>query len=111
MKFPHCDYAPSEDGFYSQCASCPIDASLAGCALEECGDGVYQSESETPHGGSKALFYFTDNDGNRVAKRQAHHVEVHEMNAENQIIAVLYGMVDPEGIIYLKKSSASSSNN
>lgn len=111
MKFPVCDYAPSEDGFYSQCASCPIDSSLGGCALEECSDGFYQFEGETPHGGIKALFYFSDNDGNRVAKRYAQHVEIHELDADGHVLSILFGMVDPEGVIYLKKSSAKTSRN
>lgn len=104
MKFPVCDYADSEEGFYSQCASCPIDAASSGCALDELEDGNYQFIGETPHGGVKALFFFKNNEGDQVPKRDAVHVEIHELDQKEQLISVLYGMVDPEGMIYLKKS-------
>ncbi len=104
MKFPVCEYADSEEGFYSQCASCPIDASSSGCALDELEDGYYQFEGATPHGGVKALFFFKDNEGNRVKKRDAIHVEIHELDELGHLLTILYGMVDPEGMIYLKKS-------
>jgi len=54
--------------FYSQCASCPIAAGSAGCALSELEDGNYIFEGETPHGGVVAMFYFRDNEGNQVKK-------------------------------------------
>jgi len=41
MKFPVCEFAEAEEGFYSQCASCPIAAGSAGCALSELEDGNY----------------------------------------------------------------------
>jgi len=104
MKFPVCEYAESEAGFYSQCASCPIDSSSSGCALDELEDGTYQFEGITPHGGVRALFYFRDNEGNRVKKRDALHVEIHELDERDHLITILYGMVDPEGMIYLKSS-------
>jgi len=104
MKFPVCDYADSEQGFYSQCASCPIDSSSPGCALDELEDGNYQFDGLTPNGGVRALFYFKDNEGNRVMKRDAIHVEIHELDDLGHLITILYGMVDPEGVIYLKKS-------
>jgi len=104
MKFPVCEYAQSEEGFYSQCASCPIDSSSSGCALDELEDGNYMFEGETPHGGVKALFFFKNNEGDKVEKREAVHVEIHELDNQEQLIAVLYGMVDPQGMIYLKKS-------
>ena len=104
MKFPVCEYAESEEGFYSQCASCPIDSSSSGCALDELDDGTYQFEGGTPNGGIRALFYFRDNEGNRVKKRDAIHVEIHELDEQGHLITILYGMVDPEGIIYLKSS-------
>jgi hypothetical protein len=104
MKFPVCEYAQSEEGFYSQCASCPIDSNASGCALNVLDDGNYQFEGKTPHGGVKALFYFKNNAGNIVSKRDAVHVEIHELDEKEQLISVLYGMVDPQGMIYLKKS-------
>ena len=110
MKFPVCDFAVSEEGFYSQCASCPIDSTSSGCALDELEDGIYLFEGVTPNGGVKALFYFRDNEGNQVAKRDAIHVEIHELNEEGHLITILYGMVDPEGMIYLKKSGADSAH-
>ncbi len=104
MKFPVCEFAESEPGFYSQCASCPIDSSSSGCALEELEDGKYQFLGLTPNGGVKAIFHFRDNEGNQVMKRDAVHVEIHELDEQEHLIMMLYGMVDPEGIIYLKKS-------
>ena len=106
MKFPICEFADSAEGFYSQCASCPINSSSPGCALDELEDGNYQFEGTTPHGGVKALFYFKDNEGNQVRKRDAIHVEIHELDAEGYLITILYGMVDPEGMIYLKNSGS-----
>jgi hypothetical protein len=32
-------------------------------------------------------------------------VEIHELDDYDHLITVLYGMVDPEGIIYLKSSA------
>jgi hypothetical protein len=104
MKFPVCDFAESEDGFYSQCASCPIDAKNAGCALDELGDGTYEFQGETPNGGVRAIFHFKNDAGDQVAKPDAVHVEIHELDENGHLIAILYGMVDPEGMIYLKKS-------
>lgn len=104
MKFPVCDYADSEEGFYSQCASCPIDCKNPGCALQKVGDGLYESTGPTPHGGVKAMFFFKNDAGDPVAKEEAEHVEIHEMDDSGHLITILYGMVDPEGIIYLKKS-------
>jgi hypothetical protein len=86
MKFPVCEYAESEAGFYSQCASCPIDSSSSGCALDELEDGTYQFEGITPHGGVRALFHFRDNEGNRVKKRDAIHVEIHELDDQDHLI-------------------------
>ncbi|MEI6638979.1 MAG: hypothetical protein WCL46_04625 [Chlorobium sp.] len=106
MKFPVCEFAESEAGFYSQCASCPIDSSSSGCALNELEDGTYQFQGATPHGGVRAVFHFRDNEGNQVIKREAVHVEIHELDDRDHLITVLYGMVDPEGIIYLKSSGA-----
>lgn len=107
MKFPVCDYADSLDGFYSQCAGCPIESRAPGCALDELEDGTYQFTGETPHGGVRALFYFKDNAGNQVSKYDAIHVEIHELDEAGMLVTILYGMVDPEGLIYLKKSSSS----
>jgi hypothetical protein len=104
MKFPICEFAVSEPGFYSQCASCPIDSSSSGCALEPLDDGTYQFEGATPNGGVKARFHFRDNEGNQVIKREAVHVEIHELDSDGHLITMLYGMVDPEGIIYLKRA-------
>jgi len=104
MKFPRCEYAESSEGFYSQCASCPIDSSASGCALDELADGNYQFEGATPHGGVRALFHFRDNEGNQVKKRDAIHVEIQELDEMGHLIMILYGMVDPEGMIYLKSS-------
>ncbi len=104
MKFPVCEYAESEAGFYSQCASCPIDSSSSGCALDELEDGTYRFEGATPNGGIRALFYFRDNEGHQVKKREAIHVEIHELDEQGHLITILYGMVDPEGMIYLKSS-------
>ncbi|HED30765.1 MAG TPA: hypothetical protein ENN50_03550 [Prosthecochloris aestuarii] len=106
MKFPVCDFAESEDGFYSQCAGCPIKASTPGCALEELDDGTYQFVGPTPHGGVKALFIFKDNDGSQVPKNEAVHVEIQELDELGHLVTILYGMVDPEGMIYLKRSDA-----
>ncbi|TLU82384.1 MAG: hypothetical protein FDX21_07720 [Chlorobium sp.] len=106
MKFPVCEFAESEEGFYSQCAGCPIDASSSGCALDEIEHGNYQFEGVTPHGGVRALFHFRDNEGNQVMKRDAIHVEIHELDEQGHLITILYGIVDPEGIIYLKNSGA-----
>jgi hypothetical protein len=106
MKFPICEFADSAEGFYSQCASCPIDSSSPGCALDELEDGNYRFEGTTPHGGTMALFYFKDNEGNQVRKRDALHVEIHELDEAGYLITILYGMVDPEGMIYLKKSES-----
>jgi len=104
MKFPVCDYADSEDGFYSQCAGCPIDTSSDGCALIALDDGTYEFRGETPHGGVRALFIFKDNEGNRIPKQDAVHVEIHELDELGHLVTILYGMVDPEGMIYLKRS-------
>lgn len=106
MKFPVCDFAESEEGFYSQCASCPIEADQAGCALCELQDGTYEFVGETPHGGVRAIFYFKNDAGNQVAKQEAIHVEIHEFDDQDVLLAILYGMVDPEGMIYLKKSDS-----
>ena len=111
MKFPVCEHAQSEAGFYSQCASCPIDSSSPGCALDEMEDGTYQFEGSTPSGGIRALFYFRDNEGRQVKKREAIHVEIHELDEQEHLITILYGMVDPEGIIYLKSSSSEKAHN
>ncbi|MEI8186685.1 MAG: hypothetical protein WCG19_08305 [Chlorobiaceae bacterium] len=111
MKFPICEFAESAEGFYSQCASCPIDSSSPGCALDELEDGNYLFEGATPHGGVQALFYFKDNEGNQVRKRDAIHVEIHELDAEGHLMTILYGMVDPEGMIYLKKSDSETAHN
>jgi hypothetical protein len=104
MKFPVCDFAESEEGFYSQCVSCPIEPNKAGCALDALDDGTYLFTGDTPHGGVKAVFYFKNDAGDQVAKQEAVHVEIHEFDAEDLLVAILYGMVDPEGMIYLKKS-------
>ncbi|NTU93246.1 MAG: hypothetical protein HGB29_01160 [Chlorobiaceae bacterium] len=104
MKFPICDYAESEEGFYSQCASCPIKTATPGCALDELEDGTYRFEGPTPHGGVMATFYFKNDAGDQVIKQDAVHVEIHELDESGHLIAILYGMVDPEGMIYLKKS-------
>ncbi len=104
MKFPVCEYADSEEGFYSQCASCPIDAKNPGCALADLGDGTYGFVGQTPHGGVKAVFYFRNDEGGQVSKHDAAHVEIHELDENGHLVAILYGMVDPEGMIYLKKS-------
>ncbi|NTU59139.1 MAG: hypothetical protein HGB00_09560 [Chlorobiaceae bacterium] len=104
MKFPVCDYAESEEGFYSQCASCPIESSNPGCALNELEDGTYQFIGQTPNGGVKAVFYFKNGEGVQVVKQDAVHVEIHELDELDHLVSILYGMVDPEGMIYLKKS-------
>jgi len=104
MKFPVCDFAESEAGFYSQCASCPIESSQAGCALDEQHDGTYLFTGETPHGGVRAVFFFKNDAGDQVAKQEAVHVEIHEFDEHDMLVAILYGMVDPEGMIYLNKS-------
>jgi len=104
MKFPVCDFAESEEGFYSQCASCPIEPNKAGCALDALDDGNYMFAGATPHGGVKAVFYFRNDAGDQVAKQEAVHVEIHEFDEQDLLVAILYGMVDPEGMIYLKKS-------
>ncbi|MEI6652618.1 MAG: hypothetical protein WCL42_08595 [Chlorobiaceae bacterium] len=106
MKFPVCEFAEAEEGFYSQCASCPIDSSSSGCALDQLEDGIYQFEGTTPNNGVRALFYFRDNEGNQVRKREAIHVEIHELDEQGHLITILYGIVDPEGIIYLKNSGS-----
>jgi len=107
MKFPVCDYAESIEGFYSQCAGCPIESKAPGCALEEMDDGTYEFIGQTPHGGARAVFHFKDNAGNQVSKYDAIHVEIHELDESGMLVTILYGMVDPEGLIYLKKSSGS----
>jgi len=104
MKFPVCEFAESEPGFYSQCASCPIETSSSGCALDALADGTYQFDGPTPHGGVKAVFHFRDNAGTQTSKRDAEHVEIYEFDEQDHLITILYGMVDPEGIIYLKHS-------
>ena len=106
MKFPVCEFAEAEEGFYSQCASCPRDSSSSGCALDQLEDGTYQFEGTTPNQGVRALFYFRDNEGNQVTKREAIHVEIHELDERGHLITILYGIVDPEGIIYLKNSDS-----
>ncbi|HWQ26143.1 MAG TPA: hypothetical protein VN367_05085 [Chlorobaculum sp.] len=108
MKFPVCDYADSEEGFYSQCASCPIDAKNPGCALDVLDDGTYYFTGQTPHGGVKAVFYFKNDEGVLVVKQEAVHVEIHELDELDHLVAILYGIVDPEGMIYLKKSDRSN---
>ncbi len=106
MKFPVCDYAESEEGFYSQCASCPIDCKNPGCALDAIEAGVYEFTGATPHGGVRAVFYFRNDAGDQVSKQEAEHVEIHEFDEHGETVAILYGMVDPEGMIYLKKSGS-----
>lgn len=105
MKFPVCDYADSEEGFYSQCASCPIDAKNPGCALDAQPDGTYEFIGPTPNGGVRAIFYFKNDEGLQVIKPDAVHVEIHELDELGHLVSILYGMVDPEGLIYLKKSN------
>lgn len=107
MKFPVCEYADSEEGFYSQCASCPIEVKNPGCALDALDNGNYQFVGPTPHGGVKAVFYFRNDAGDQVVKQDAAHVEIHELDDADHLVAILYGMVDPEGMIYLKKSNGS----
>ena len=104
MKFPVCDFADSEDGFYSQCASCPIDAETAGCALTELEDGTYEFVGVTPHGGVRAVFIFKNDAGDQIPKQEAEHVEIHELDEHGHLVTKLYGMVDPEGMIYLNRS-------
>jgi len=100
MKFPVCDLYPAEDGFYCQCAGCPIVSnSTPGCVIEELPNGDYEFEGETPSGGVKALFIFTNNEGERVAKEDAIHVEIRELNEKGKVVGVLFGMVDPDGAI------------
>jgi len=87
-------------------AGFPFSRKKPGCALDELEDGTYQFIGETPHGGVRALFYFKDNAGNQVSKYDAIHVEIHELDEAGMLVTILYGMVDPEGMIYLKKSSS-----
>lgn len=108
MKFPVCEYAESEPGFYSQCASCPIDSAAPGCALEQQSDGSYCFDGPTPNGGVRAVFHFKDSEGQQAVKRHAVHVEIHELDEDGRLITILYGMVDPEGIIYLKSADGDS---
>jgi hypothetical protein len=110
MKFPICDYAASEEGFYSQCASCPIECKNPGCALQEHADGTYHFDGLTPHGGVRAIFYFKNDAGDQVLKQDAIHVEIHELDELDHLVAILYGMVDPEGVIYLKKSESTGAS-
>jgi len=104
MKFPVCDFADADDGFYSQCASCPIDSDTAGCALSQLEDGTYEFVGETPHGGVRAVFLFKNDAGDQVEKQEAVHVEIHELDEYGHLVTLLYGIVDPEGMIYLKRS-------
>jgi hypothetical protein len=98
MKFPVCELYAAEEGFYCQCVGCPIVSnSTPGCVLEELSDGDYQFVGPTPNGGVKAIFHFTNNEGEQVPKSDAIHVEIREYNDKGKVVGILYGMVDPEG--------------
>jgi len=99
MIFPECELYTAEDSFYCQCAGCPVVSnSTPKCVLEEISLGTYQFLGHTPSGGCKALFLFSDNEGNPVAKSDAIHVEIREFNPEEKQIGVLFGVIDPEGL-------------
>ncbi len=104
MKFPVCKFADSEDGFYSQCTSCPIESSTPGCVLTELEDGTYEFVGETPSGGVRAVFIFKNDAGDQIPKQEAIHVEIHELDEHGHLVTKLYGIVDPEGMIYLNRS-------
>ncbi len=99
MKFPVCGLYEAEDCFYCQCTGCPVVSnSTPGCVLEEISLGTYQFSGDTPNGGTKAMFLFTDNEGHIVSKEDAIHVEIREYNNDEKQIGVLFGLIDPDGI-------------
>ncbi len=98
MEFPRCDLYPADAGFYCQCVGCPvISNSTAGCVIREKENGVYEFHGATPHGGVKAVLVFTNDEGEIVAKPNAKHVEIRELDAQGRTIQVTFGVADPQG--------------
>jgi hypothetical protein len=98
MTFPRCDLYPAEEGFYCQCVGCPIVSnSNASCVIKERKDGLYEFAGKTPNGGVKAVLLFTNDEGEVVAKPDAKHVEIRELDEKGNTVAVQFGVADPQG--------------
>lgn len=97
MNFPVCDHRPAEDGFYSQCAGCLVGTLTAGCSITQLPDGTYEHTGITPEGGVRALFVFTNDEGDLVQKENATHLEVREFDAAGNVLSVKFGIIDPLG--------------
>jgi hypothetical protein len=98
MEFPRCDLYPAEKGFYCQCVGCSIISNdTAGCVLTERSDGIYFFKGKTPHGGTVAELHFTNDEGKKVSKPAATHVEIKEFDKAGTLLYVEYGIIDPYG--------------
>jgi len=93
---------PAGEGFYCQCIGCEVIADGGRCQLVEESKGVYKYTGSTPHGGEMAYLYFTDSEGNLVAKEKASYVEIRELDREGRILHVDFGIVDESGFIIRK---------
>lgn len=102
MRFPRCNMQPSEDGFYCQCIGCEAIAAGGNCVLFEESEGVYRYEGNTPHGGDYAYLYFTDAAGNLIHKDKASYVEVREMDGDDNVLHIDFGIVDDMGFTIRK---------
>lgn len=97
MRLPRCDIQQFVKGFYCQCIGCEIIANGGACILVEESSGVYRHDGNTPHGGSYAYLYFTDNAGNLIDKEKASYVEIREMDRDGNVLHVDFGIVDDWG--------------
>lgn len=98
MQFPRCDLMPAEEGFYCQCVGCEVVSNATpGCVIREKPDGIYEYNGTTPNGGVKAVLIFTNDEGEIVPKSDAKHVEIREFDAKGNVLAVQFGVADPQG--------------
>ena len=102
MEFPRCDMVPSEEESHCHCIGCPVTCQEEGCVLTLEGVGVYRFEGGTPHGGIRAIFHFTDTEGNLVSKDEAGYVEIREMDEAGGTVHIDYGVVDEYGFSHRK---------
>jgi len=101
MRFPRCDIHPAEEGFYCQCIGCKAISEKGGCMLTRESKGVYVYRGETPHNGTIAYLYFTDQKGNLVDKEEASYVEIRELDDEGNTLNVDFGIVDDMGFSFV----------
>ncbi len=101
MLFPICKNSESNDSFYSVCVGCNIfQKDNLGCLLteDEKEIGKYYFTGETPAGGEKAIFFFTNEDDKQVKKNVAKFVEIHELDENDRLINIEHGTYDDYGI-------------